>query len=86
MTGHVGLDFPVTETGRRLIQATLTATGSSVGPAMRKYDAWAVKTDPEVWQVETYELFAVSKKLKGVFVDPVGGYTAPQEWSVRRGG
>lgn len=86
LTGHVGLDFPVTKTGRRLIQATETATGASVVQAMRKYDAWAVKNDPEVWQVETYDLYAVSKKLKGVFIDPVEGYIAPQNWSVKRSG
>lgn len=81
--GHVGLDYPVPSKLAALIDATKTATGSQTVKAMRAYDTWMVQNQPEVWQLETFTFDAVSRKVHGVFFDPVTGNVFPQDWSVK---
>jgi hypothetical protein len=42
-----------------------------------------IRNDPEVWQIETYTLNAVSNKLKGVTFYPVTGNVFPQDFTVK---
>ncbi len=81
--GHVGLDYPVPKKLASLITATETASGSKTVEAMRAYDAWVVNNAPEVWQLETYYMNAVSSKLKGVVFYPVTGNVFPQNFVVK---
>ncbi|MDA8076187.1 MAG: ABC transporter substrate-binding protein [Actinomycetota bacterium] len=81
--GHVGLDYPVPKKLASLITATETAPVSKTAEAMKAYDSWVIKNDPEVWQIETYTLNAVSNKLKGVTFYPVTGNVFPQDFVVK---
>jgi len=81
--GHVGLDYPVPKKLASLITATETASGPNTAKAMRAYDTWVIKNDPEVWQIETYTINAVSNKLKGVTFYPVTGNVFPQDFRVK---
>ncbi len=81
--GHVGLDYPVPKKLESLITATETAPVSKTATAMKAYDSWVIKNDPEVWQIETYTLNAVSNKLKGVTFYPVTGNVFPQDFAVK---
>jgi peptide/nickel transport system substrate-binding protein len=81
--GHVGLDYPVPKKLASLITATETAPAAKTAQAMRAYDAWVVRNDPEVWQIETYTVNAVSKKLEGVTFYPVTGNVFPQDFVMK---
>lgn len=81
--GHVGLDYPVPKKLASLITATETASASKTAKAMKAYDKWVVQKDPEVWQIETYTVNAVSTKLHGVTFYPVTGNVFPQDFTVK---
>ena len=81
--GHVGLDYPVPKKLASLITATETASGAKTAQAMRTYDSWVVQNAPEVWQIETYTINAVSNKLRGVTFFPVTGNVFPQDFAVK---
>lgn len=80
---HVGLDYPVTHAFAQLMDATKTATGSKTVKAMKAYDTWVVEHQLEVWQIETYTVNAVSKKIKNVWYSPITGNVYPQEFVVK---
>jgi peptide/nickel transport system substrate-binding protein len=77
--GHVGLDYPPTSELKTLISATETAPASQTVSAMRAYDTYVVSQYPVVWQLATYYINAVSKKVGGVVLY-ASGNLAPQDW------
>lgn len=79
--GHVGLDDPITAKLRSLIDATETAPASDTIKAMRAYDDYVVKEEPEVWQLETYTVTAVAKKFHDVSFS-TSGNIFPQNWYI----
>lgn len=83
LEGHVGLDWPVPAKLASLITATETASASQTVKAMRAYDTYVVQNDPEVWQLETYTVNAVSSKVKDVTYYPVTGNVFPQDFVMK---
>ena len=81
--GHEGMDYPVTHTLQALLSATKTSTHADSAKAMQKYDSWVVQHALEVWQLMTYNTFAVSSKIHGVFFDPITENVFPQSFSLR---
>ncbi len=81
--GHQGLDFPVSPTFQALITATQTADAAQTVKAMRAYDKWVVENEPEVWQVVTNSVNAISNKLKHVWMSPVTNNVYPEQFTLK---
>ena len=81
--GHQGLDFPVPPAFQALITATQTANAAHTVSAMRAYDSWVVKNEPEVWQVVTNSVNAVSNKVKNFWMSPVTNNVYPEQFTMK---
>jgi peptide/nickel transport system substrate-binding protein len=81
--GHQGLDFPVSSKFQTLITATQTASANQTIPAMRAYDTWVVQNEPEVWQVVTNSVNAISNKVKNVWMSPVTNNVFPEQFTTK---
>lgn len=81
--GHQGLDFPVSPKFQALITATQTANASHTIQAMHAYDTWVVENEPEVWQVVTNSVNAVSNKIGNFWMSPVTNNVYPEQFTMK---
>jgi len=78
--GHVGLDYPVPARMSALMTAVETDPESKTTGAMHAFDSYVVNQAPEVWQLMTYTVNAISTKLHNVVFYPTGQWF-PQDWT-----